>query len=202
VDTGALLHNAQSKRYNKFMKTASNKNIKIALAVLTLFLTVGVSIGVVVLLNLNNKPGDQSDTELRTQLGCGRMTEDYRETDVLCGNLQLYRSLVSHGIVLNESNTSSTVKLALISAQGKVSAMSNAEVKIGIQQVSPCLVAPCPTSFHEIWSGYTDSFGIVQVPRSKITDMNTTTVVSGKQTGSIYGSSSRSAYIVSMNPQQ
>lgn len=139
-----------------------------------------------------------SDAQLKSQLGCGRSTADYRETDVFCDNVSLYRQLTQHGIAIDATTTSKTAKLVLVATTNKTPRLlSDAPVQLKIGETVECIKAPCPLRYHTVWSGTTDDLGVVEVPRDKLVDA---TVASGSLSAGVFNPSPvKAAYIITMS---
>lgn len=141
---------------------------------------------VIVALPNNLKSADEvSDELLRQELGCDRMTADYRETDPYCKNLALYRKLSERGIRFSASSTTSEqVTLALVSmSDGK--AIANSEVVVSSAQSS------------ETWRGRTDELGVVRIPRASLPQSADVTAYDLKGTP-LQVMSDKAAYVVGM----
>jgi hypothetical protein len=110
-----------------------------------------------------------SDAHLKEELGCDRITADYRETDPFCNNLPLYRQLKAKGLSFgaSEDGGADTYTFALISTQTN-KAVANTRITVAALQSVQCIQAPCPAQRQEVWAGSTDSLGLVRVPANKI----------------------------------
>lgn len=142
-----------------------HKKLLLWLALPVLTLVVGASVA---FMPEGVSPVRKADAELEAELGCGRMTADYRETDPFCTNIGLYRELKARGLAFTTDKVADEVTFVIVTGT-KTQPVSNAAVNISAPDSGiRCFRAPCPGAGPSEWTGKTDRLGVVKVPRSKV----------------------------------
>lgn len=163
----------------------------------------GVGLAVVVAAGIGgwlwlSRPAAQNDEQIKTTLGCGRITADYRETDPLCGNLDLYRRLQDRGIKVPGTTTAKPETVALVIVTTKGEPMAGKEISVSRNGQIMCVQAPCPGATPLQWKGTADADGVVQVPAENLSGLVRVEVAG--YMGEVMLAGGRSAYIVPVSP--